>query len=59
MRITIETTASEPQYSHKAIVEVPMDEQDIYEMGELIKYALRGMSFSDEVISKLFGEAKQ
>lgn len=45
MRITIESTASELQYSIKTIVEVPYDDVELEEVRKLIDQALRGYGY--------------
>lgn len=45
MRITIESTMSEIQYSIKTVVEVPYDDVDLSEMEVLLNQALLGFGF--------------
>lgn len=45
MRITIENTVSEPQYSVKSVVEVPYDDVDLEEARRLVEQAIWGFGF--------------
>ena len=45
MRITIESTVSEPEFSCKATVEVPFDDADLDAVQQLIDQLLRGFGF--------------
>ena len=45
MRLTLESTASEAQYSSKAIVEVPFDDVDLDELRRLFDQLLKGYGF--------------
>ena len=46
MRITIETTESEPAYSFKVTKEVPHDDSTVYDMQELIDDVLRACGYT-------------
>ena len=46
MRLTLESTVSEPQYSIKTIVEVPYDDVELEDVQELVKQLLRGYGFT-------------
>ncbi len=51
MRLTIETTASEPRYSVKETLEVPYDDVELGEVLTLLREALQGFGYvlnSDE-----------
>jgi hypothetical protein len=45
MRITIETTYSEPMYSIKSTVEVPYDDVTLEQVRELVDQALLGYGY--------------
>ena len=45
MKITIETTVTEPEFSIKSTVEVPYDDIDLDEVRQLIDQALRGHGY--------------
>ena len=45
MRLTLESTNSEPQFSLKATVEVPHDDLIVNEVYELVDQLLRGYGF--------------
>jgi len=46
MRITIESTVTEPTYSMKSVVEVPYDDVGLSDLQELINQALRGYGYA-------------
>ena len=52
MRITIESTASEPRFSIKSTVEVMYDDVDLEEAYRLVNQALEGYGFSTEPFEK-------
>lgn len=45
MRITLETTVSEPMYSTKVVIEVPYDDVELEDVQLLMKDALLGFGF--------------
>lgn len=45
MRITIESTNSEPQYSRKVVIEKPFDDLSLEEIFELCANALEGFGY--------------
>ncbi len=52
MRITIESTVSEPRYSVKSTVEVMYDDVDLAEMYVLFDQALSGCGYSPDPFEK-------
>jgi hypothetical protein len=54
MRITIESTVSEPIYSTKAVVEVPYDDLDIHQVEEQLKALLVAYGFHPDTVDELF-----
>ena len=52
MRITIESTASEPRYSIKSTVEVGYDDVELGEIYDLVNQVLEGYGFSTEPFEK-------
>ena len=54
MRITIETTVSEPRYSQKVVLEVPYDDVEIKDMQELLEEVLAGAGYAHESIESIF-----
>ena len=52
MRITLESTVSEPEYSIKAVVETAQDGYLIDEMIGYIKQILSGYGFADKSINQ-------
>ena len=53
MRITIESTDSEPQFSSKSIVELPYDDVDLNELLQLFTQAAAGFGFPPDSLAKL------
>ena len=53
MRITIETTNSDPEYSQKVIIEDPTDDKTVDDMVEMFKQALLGCGYSPENIKDI------
>mgnify|MGYP001614993876 CR=1 len=45
MRLTLESTVSEPQHSCKTTIEVPYDDVTLEEVQELLNQLLRGFGF--------------
>ena len=53
MRITIESTESEPQFSLKSIVEMPYDDVDVNELLQLFTQAAAGFGFPLNSLAEL------
>ena len=58
MRITIETTNSQPEYSQKVVKEVPFDDLDIWQVVDELRELLMAYGFSVESISGAFDSAQ-
>ena len=58
MRITIETTVSEPKYSYKVATEVGYDDIDIANMQELLVGTLAGCGYAFASIESIFAGYK-
>lgn len=56
MRVTIETTNSDPKYTHKVIVEVPGDDLGITEMHQLVWNALSGSGWLESQVKEIMGD---
>lgn len=57
MRITIETTEPQDQYSHKVVREVYGDDLKAIELIRVIREALLGFGYSKETVDEALGEA--
>lgn len=53
MKLTIETTKSEPDYSFKVSKEVPYDDLDIWTMGALLWEVLVAMGYAPESVDSI------
>jgi hypothetical protein len=54
MRITIETTNSEPECSTKVVKESPYDDMDIWTIIDEIKALLLGFGYSEDTVKRAF-----
>ena len=56
MRLTLETSVSEPVYSWKVIIEDPRDDLTGQEQKELFRRALLAASYHPETVDDALGE---
>ena len=56
MRLTLETTSSDPLYSWKVVIEDPLDDLDVHEQKELFRRALLAASFHPSSVDGALGE---
>jgi len=54
MRITIETTNSQPEYSQKVVKEVPFDDLDIWQVVDAIRELLLAYGFAESSVKDAF-----